>query len=81
MGRDNIPAGGLTATCMGRHDLPIQVVIRSNFPPGPWAVARRHPLERFPITWNHAIEKESRKIKELEHVLIEKVEQLFWDML
>jgi hypothetical protein len=38
-------------------------------------------LERFPITWNHVIDKESLKIKELEHVLIEKVEQLFRDML
>ncbi len=38
-------------------------------------------LERFPITWNHVIEKESLKFKELEHVLIEKVEQLFRDML
>ena len=37
--------------------------------------------ERFPITWNHVIEKESLKIKEVEHVLIEKVEQLFRDML
>ena len=34
-------------------------------------------LERFPITWNHVIEKEALKFKELEHVLIEKVEQLF----
>jgi hypothetical protein len=38
-------------------------------------------LERFPITWNHVIEKEALKFKELEHVLIEKVEQLFRDML
>ncbi len=38
-------------------------------------------LEHFPITWNHVIEKESLKFKELEHVLIEKVEQLFRDML
>ena len=38
-------------------------------------------LERFPITWNHVIEKESLKFKELEHVLIEKVDQLFRDML
>jgi hypothetical protein len=38
-------------------------------------------LERFPITWNHVIEKESLKFKELEHVLIEKVERLFRDML
>jgi hypothetical protein len=37
--------------------------------------------ERSPITWNHVIEKESLKIKELEHVLIEKVEQLLRDML
>jgi hypothetical protein len=40
-----------------------------------------HALERFPITWNHVIDKETLKIKELEHVLIEKVEQLFRDML
>ena len=38
-------------------------------------------LERLPYTWNHVIEKESLKFKELEHVLIEKVVQLFWDML
>jgi hypothetical protein len=38
-------------------------------------------LERFPITWNHVIDKESLKFKELEHVLVEKVEQLFRDML
>jgi hypothetical protein len=42
---------------------------------------RRQPLERVPITWNHGIEKDSLKFKELEHVLIEKVEQLFRDML
>jgi hypothetical protein len=45
----------------------------------------KHPekilLERFPITWNHVIEKKSLKFKELEHVLIGKVEQLFRDML
>ncbi len=38
-------------------------------------------LERFPITWKHVIEKESLDFKELEHALIEKVEQLFRDML
>ena len=43
-------------------------------------IETRH-LERFPITWNHVIEKESLNFKELEHVLIEKVEQLFRDML
>ncbi len=38
-------------------------------------------LERFPITWNHVIDKESLRFKDVEHVLIEKVEQLFRDML
>jgi hypothetical protein len=38
-------------------------------------------LERFPITWNHVIEEESLNINKLEHVPIEKVEQLFRDML
>ena len=37
--------------------------------------------ERVPIKWNHLIDKDSLKIKELEHVLIEKLEQLFRDML
>ncbi len=44
-------------------------------------LADRGYLVRFPITWNHVIEKESLKFKEVEHVLIEKVEQLFRDML
>ena len=43
---------------------------------GPWP----QRLERFPIKWNHLIEKESLKFKELEHAGIEKVEQLFRDM-
>ncbi len=38
-------------------------------------------LERLPYTWNHVIEKESLNFKELEHILIEKVEQLFRNML
>jgi hypothetical protein len=38
-------------------------------------------LERSPYTWNHVIEKQSLRFKELEHVLIEKVEQLFRDVL
>jgi hypothetical protein len=37
--------------------------------------------ERVPIKWNHLIDKDALKIKELEHVLTEKVEQLFRDML
>ena len=38
-------------------------------------------VRALPITWNHVIEKETFNFKELERVLIEKVEQLFWDML
>ena len=30
-------------------------------------------LERLPSTWTHVIDKDSLKIKELEHVLIEKI--------
>ena len=40
-----------------------------------------YALERFPIRWNRRIEKEALKIKKLEHVLIEKVDQLFRNML
>ena len=40
---------------------------------------RKCVLERFPITWNHVIEKESLNINKVEQVLIEKVEQLFRD--
>ena len=46
-------------------------------------LSRRH-LAHFGSavdTWNHVIEKESLNINKLEHVLIEKVEQLFRDML
>jgi hypothetical protein len=38
-------------------------------------------LLRLPIPWTHVIGKEELGFKELEHVLIEKVEQLFKDML
>ncbi len=38
-------------------------------------------LGRFPITWNHVIDKESLKTKMLEQVLIEKVCQLFLNLL
>jgi hypothetical protein len=37
--------------------------------------------ERFPIAWNHVIDKESLKIKMLKQVLIEKVWQLFRNLL
>jgi hypothetical protein len=38
-------------------------------------------LERFPIAWNHVIDKESLKIKTLEQVLIEKVCHFFENLL
>jgi hypothetical protein len=38
-------------------------------------------LERFPIRWNHLIEEKSLRFTELEHVLIEKVNQLFRNVL
>jgi len=37
--------------------------------------------ERLPYAWTHVIEKESLRFEDLEHVLIEKVDQLFRDML
>jgi len=44
-------------------------------------VVRSRTLARVPIKWAHLIGKDSFKIKELGHVLIEKGEQLFRDML
>jgi hypothetical protein len=38
-------------------------------------------LERFPIAWNHAIEKASLNIDKLEQVLIEKSVNFFKDLL
>ena len=43
--------------------------------------ARVEALERVPIGWNHPIDKNSLNIKELEHVLVRKVSQLFRNML
>jgi len=37
--------------------------------------------ERVPIKWYHLIDKDAAQNKKMEHVLIEKVEQLFRDML
>ena len=45
------------------------------------AARQASTLERFPITWNHVIDKESLKFKDLEHVKLEKVAQFFRDML
>jgi hypothetical protein len=45
------------------------------------ASPRKCVAERFSITWNHVIEKKSLNINKLEHVRIEKVAQLFRDML
>ena len=39
------------------------------------------PSRALAITWNHVIEMETLKFKKYEHVKIEKVEQLFRDML
>jgi len=38
-------------------------------------------LERFPIAWNHVIDKESLKIKTLEQVLIETSVNFFENLL
>jgi hypothetical protein len=38
-------------------------------------------LERFPIRWKHLIEEESLGFNEVEHAGIEKVRQLFRNML
>ena len=38
-------------------------------------------LARFPTGWNRPVDKNSRQFKILEHVLIEKVIQLFRNML
>jgi hypothetical protein len=43
--------------------------------------AGRPAPERFPIGWNHPIEKESLGFNKLEHLLIEKADQLFRNML
>ncbi|MBI5011765.1 MAG: hypothetical protein HZC06_02880 [Methylocystis sp.] len=42
---------------------------------------KQRPLERFPITWTHVIDKESLNIEILERVLIENVCQLFRNLL
>jgi hypothetical protein len=44
-------------------------------------IGTRETRERFPIRWNHLIEKESLRFKEVEHVGLEKVGQLFRNML
>jgi hypothetical protein len=38
-------------------------------------------LERFPTEWSHSVDKKSLQINKVEHVLIEKVDQLFRNML
>jgi len=43
--------------------------------------ARSIPLARFPIARNRAIDEKSRQNKKLEQVLIEKVFQLFRNLL
>jgi hypothetical protein len=43
--------------------------------------ALRASLERVPIKWNPLIDKDAAQHQSVEHVRIEKVEQLFQDML
>jgi hypothetical protein len=38
-------------------------------------------LERFRVTSHHVIKKEALEFKDLDHVRIEKGEQLFWGIL
>jgi len=45
--------------------------------PDRWRSIGVAALKRLPYTWNHVIEKESLKFKELERVGIENVEQFF----
>ena len=52
--------------------MPRDVRATAAFPP---------PLKRFPIRGTHLINKKSLRFKELEPVLIEKVAQLFRNML
>jgi hypothetical protein len=47
----------------------------------PHRIAATALLARFPIRWNHLIEKNSRQFKNLEHVLVGKAGPLFRDML
>src|ERR1700730_2179522 len=63
------------------HLLP-KVNHRSLIPAIPTSQTENPPLlNRFPIRWNHLIEKKSFRFKELEHGLIDKVTQLFRNML
>src|ERR1700730_7933569 len=94
-GRSKFAARGLTANkqysnpCQHSIRTPVQKPDRSgncglsqkNNQCGFGATCCEFLLERFPITWNHVIEKESLKCKDLEHGGIEKVEQVFRDML
>jgi hypothetical protein len=65
--------GGRASWKSENKELPVLAQVRAAVP-----IA---DLERLSITWNHVIDKESLNIKELEHVLIEKVEQRFRDVL
>jgi hypothetical protein len=74
------------ATARTRHPSPVRGKARSmpTQPALPMLGATmlcQISLERVPIKWNHLIDKESLNINKLENVLIEKVEQLFRDLL
>jgi hypothetical protein len=62
--------------------LPFRCVERINSLLAAFAGNENHArLARFPIRWNHLIEKNSRQFKNLEHVLVGKAGPLFRDML
>jgi hypothetical protein len=54
---------------------------KTSFPHAPLLPKTAITITRFPIRWNHLIEKESLRFKELEHVPNEKVDQFFRNML
>ena len=76
-----------TRVFLGRMELPDRQGIARNHRVGAFRTRKSRQafpgdaLERFPIRWNHPIEKEALGFKELEHGLIEKAGQLFRNML
>ncbi len=64
-----------------KSPVPQEVVdgVQKNSLCGSCATCCEFLLERFPATWNHAIEKELLNFKELEHAGTEKAGQLFRD--
>jgi hypothetical protein len=65
--------------CRGKSPVPQEIVddVQKNNLCGFGATCCAFLLEPHPITWNHVIEKEPLKFKELEHVKRKKGAQLF----